>query len=114
MRDEEIKFPDLDSFEIIHEGANLEDVKQMYKFYIVEVDIFVPSDLQFIPVSFKIPNEGGCFYMYGEHRNQHFCDVDLSEAIKVGCVVTKIHQGLGFTRQIENFLSVYTKEMCNM
>lgn len=51
--------------------------------------------------------------MYGEHKNQHFCDVDLSEAIKAGIEIKKIHQGLGFKSEIPNFLSPYITEMCD-
>ena len=85
----------------------------MYKFYILEVDLFVPNDLQFIPISLKIPGEVGCFYMYGEHKNQHFCDVDLAEAERVGIQIKYVHQGIGFTEHIDNFLSQYITEMCD-
>ena len=55
MWDEDIKFPDLSSFEIINEDTLLEEIKNKYKFYILEVDLYVPNSLQFIPISFKIP-----------------------------------------------------------
>lgn len=107
MQDENIRFPDLSSFEIIGDNMSLDEIKKRYKFYILEVDLFVPNSLQFIPISFKIPGQSGCFYMYGEHKNQHFCDVDLSEAMKVGIEIRKIHQGIGFLSDIPNFLSPY-------
>jgi hypothetical protein len=55
MQDENIRFPDLSSFEIIGDNMSLDEIKKRYKFYILEVDLFVPNSLQFIPISFKIP-----------------------------------------------------------
>lgn len=111
MADESIRFPDLRSFEVFGQ-IDFSELQNSFPHYLAEVDIYIPEDLQFIPISLKKEGETGCFYQYGLHENQHFCDIDIKEALRVGCRVVKVHQGIGFKESIGNFLSGFIQEMC--
>lgn len=57
-------FPDLETVEII--DVAVFDIEK-YKHYIIKCDIYLPEELEFIPIPYK---EGGrCYYKKGMLRN---------------------------------------------
>lgn len=62
MADNNIQFPDINSYQILNSDEinylntivnNFDEIKNKYKHFIFECDIFVPKELKFIPISIK-------------------------------------------------------------
>lgn len=110
MANKDLQFPDINSFETINitqQNNSYEFFKNKYSHFILECDIFVPKNLQFIPISIK-DSKKGCYYRTGYHYNQCYNDIDILEAYKCGIRITNIHKAMVFKNSIDNVLYEYS------
>lgn len=106
MCDATLTFPDINKTKVLTNPFF--EYVQKYDHYIIECDIFIPTDLKFIPIATKKEGVNGCFYKYGHFYNQVYNDCDIREALKVGIRVKKVHRALVFERKIDNILAPFS------
>lgn len=64
--------------------------------FYVEVDIYIPKDLTFVPISYK-DNKQVANFKTGNIPKIVVNHCDVSEFKKFGIIITKFHQGITFT-----------------
>ena len=73
MADKSITFPDINTFKELS-NPSFEEVKT-YKHYIIKCDIYIPTELKFIPVSVR--KNGLLLYNTGYFYNEVYNDIDI-------------------------------------
>lgn len=109
MENNELNYPDInesviinkDHNAIINEFGDLINGDKSYRYYIANIDLYVPNSLKFIPITYKKEGSKSCYYSTGLLRNQSYGSVDIQEAIKVGCKVMKLYSAVCYPKTIK-------------
>ncbi len=88
-------FPDLTSAYLVQNDFDFDA-----EHFIIKCDVFLPKNLEFIPVPYK--KDGKCYYIKGMLEEQYYNDVDIKEIIRFGGKIIKVHEGIAFSRSMEN------------
>lgn len=113
MKDETIRFPDIDScVQIGGQNLSFTNIKSNFEFYIITCDVYIPESLKFIPCASRIPGKTGCFYVTGLCKSQTYTSVDIDEMLKVGCKIISVSHGLGFKKSVSNPFASYVNFLC--
>ena len=67
-----------------------ENIKMIATCYFIEVDLYIPEDLAFIPISVKNKDGLACF-VHGYIKNVVINHCDYDELLKFGIYCKKIH-----------------------
>ena len=71
---------------------NYNDIRPKNNKFIIEVDLYIPKDLKFVPISHK--TQIGNQFCTGNIKNIVINDVDYFEMERFGITVTKVHKGI--------------------